>query len=184
MHTPGEALQPPTVELHWKILFLMCMVMYIFSINLFFFFSSAYWIKTWVPNADLGDEIFWIKQQQSAAFDDLYEHTSALSEYLSSSFRCSINLSADTLMLSLLLHTEKLRKLTMGRFSEFCCTVLGNCRRIHSAGEMCLSCPPSWSGGRVWVFKEDGCVKWKLPWCFRQGHKDGSWAIWNERKKE
>lgn len=39
-----------------------------------------------VPNADIGDKIFWIKQQQSAAFHDPYQWTHALNEYLASSF--------------------------------------------------------------------------------------------------
>lgn len=92
--------------------FLMCIVVCISSLQhpLIFFFT--YWVKTWVPNADLGDKIFWMKQQQSAAFGDLYQCASALNEYLSSSFGCSVNLSPTHWCFHCYSNAEKLRKWT------------------------------------------------------------------------
>lgn len=118
------------VPLYWKILFLF----YLFFFTYFFFFFT-YWIKTWVPNADLGDKVFWIKQQQSAAFGDLYQCTDTLNEYLSSSFWFSVNLSTDTLVLSLLFKYREVKEMN-SRFSGFCCTGSGTCRHIHTAKEM------------------------------------------------
>lgn len=83
--------------LYWKNLKLFNVhgdtyLLFLFKVSYFFSLTEL----KHVHSADFGDNIFWIKQQQSAAFDDPPQCDKG------SSFWWGINLSAGTLMLSLL----------------------------------------------------------------------------------